>query len=112
MGLGLIRTRLSQDNCLPFRHNLKKPKNHQRGWGGGQFVFVLLESSNLCDLGAHAKVWNPMTTRSGMQEKKREKINTKNNGLPKLLHWSQALRSDQNPSLKVEIWMEPSLSEE
>ena len=27
MGLGLIRTRISHDNLVPFRSNLKKPKN-------------------------------------------------------------------------------------
>ena len=27
MGLGLIRTRISHDNLVPFGSNLKKPKN-------------------------------------------------------------------------------------
>ena len=31
MGLGLIRTRLSHDNFVLFRSNLKKPKNCRGG---------------------------------------------------------------------------------
>ena len=40
MGLGLIRTRISHDNLVPFRSNLKKPKNPPPGGQGrGQFFF-------------------------------------------------------------------------
>jgi hypothetical protein len=52
-------------------------------WGvGGVPEFFLLESSYFCYLGAHAKIWNPTTTPSGVlatavttrkQEKKRRK---------------------------------------
>ena len=47
MGLGLIRTRLSHDNLVPFRSNLKKPKNRSSRWGSEfyflpEFLFILV----------------------------------------------------------------------
>jgi hypothetical protein len=44
MGLGLIRTKLSHDNLVPFRSNLKKPKNNPQGARGweSKFYFFLI----------------------------------------------------------------------
>jgi hypothetical protein len=58
-----------------------------------------LESFYFCDLGAHAKFWNPTTTASGTkvtagEERKSRKKN--NSGLPKLIRWSHTLGSDKN----------------
>ena len=41
MGLGLIRTRLSHDNCVSFRSNFKTPKNCQGGEGGSSNIFYI-----------------------------------------------------------------------
>ena len=43
MGLGLIRTRLSHVNLVPFRSNLKIKKNRPqgaRGWGSEFYFFT------------------------------------------------------------------------
>ena len=45
MGLGLIRTRLSHDNLVPFRLNLKKTKNRPPG-GQGVVVRILFFYQN------------------------------------------------------------------
>ena len=37
----------------------------------------------------------------GMKREERRKINTKNSGLPKLLRWSHALRSDQKAATEL-----------
>ena len=45
MGLGLIRTRISHDNLVPFRSNLKKTKNRPPG-GQGVGVRILFFYQN------------------------------------------------------------------
>ena len=53
MGLGLIRTRLSHDNLVLFRSNLKKTKNRPPGGQGvgvrfffvPKFLFILFRST-------------------------------------------------------------------
>ena len=62
-----------------FKKNLKKPKNRPQG-GQGVGVRILFFSQNFyyLFLGAHAKIWNPTTTPSGvlnngMKKKKRRR---------------------------------------
>ena len=57
------------------------------GVGGVPEIFFLLESSYFCYLGAHAKIWNPTTTPSGVlatavtRKQQEKKKNMENSGL-------------------------------
>jgi hypothetical protein len=57
------------------------------GVGGVPKIIFLLESSYFCYLGAHAKIWNPITTPSGVlataatTTRTRKKKNMQNSGL-------------------------------
>ena len=66
-------------------------------WGVGGSPIFLLESSSFCYLGAHAKIWNPTTTSSGVlnngikksrtTREKKINLNSKKSGKVALKQW-------------------------